>query len=245
MFKSSLKLSVAVVSIFLSFLISFHAAAQTDREPSSESSGADSLTAQSVPGQTDQVPQPGQLGSPFPVEHFWNHFALELSGGYSPVVQKGAGYFNKGFNVTPGVIDHLSPNWTLLAEVQIFGLKGSLPYDTGSGNFTVNYSNTVVALEFAAAYDFLPRVRTGPYVIGGVGYYVFGPATTSGTVDSSLTAINAANSAGFNGGIGVRHRLYVDRRMEIFAEGRYHYIASGSTAFGQLSLFPISAGIRW
>jgi hypothetical protein len=33
--------------------------------------------------------------------------------------------------------------------------------------------------------------------------------------------------------------------MELFAEVRYHYIASGSTAFGQISLLPVSAGIRW
>jgi len=48
-----------------------------------------------------------------------------------------------------------------------------------------------------------------------------------------------------NGGLGVRRRLYADKRMELFAEGRYHYIASGFTDFGQISLFPVSAGIRW
>jgi hypothetical protein len=57
--------------------------------------------------------------------------------------------------------------------------------------------------------------------------------------------LNAASAVGYNGGIGIRHKLYADRHMEIFAEGRYHYIASGSTDFGQISLIPISAGIRW
>jgi len=33
--------------------------------------------------------------------------------------------------------------------------------------------------------------------------------------------------------------------MEVFAEARYHYIASGSTPLGQISLLPVSAGIRW
>jgi hypothetical protein len=246
LFKSSAKPPAAVVSAFLISLIPSHAPAQIDRQPDAvESSSAYVATAQQAPGPADQIPQPGQPGSPFPVEHFWNHFALELSGGYSPVVQKGAGYLSHGFNVTPGVVDRLSPHWALLAEVPIFALKGNLPYDNGGGNFTVSYSSTVVGLVFATEYDFLPRSRTSPYVLGGVGYYALGPATTSGTVSSDLTAINGTSSAGFNGGLGIRHRLYADRRMEIFAEGRYHYIASSSSAFGQISLLPISAGIRW
>ena len=193
--------------------------------------------AQTAPDQ--QIPQPGELGSPFPAEHAWNHLGLEISGGYVPVVGKGVGYFNKGFNVGAGVVDHFSPRWSAMAEVQIFGLRGS------SSGGSANYSNTVVSLGLAAAFDFLPRRRTGAYVIGGVGYYLLGPVTLSGAENSDLTAVDSANTVGYNGGVGIRHRFYPDRQMEIFAEGRYHYIASGSTAFGQMSLLPVGAGIRW
>lgn len=239
------KLSLAAVCLLMSFLVSAHVAGQTAKSSSaSESSSADGSLAQSVPGQADQTPQPGELGSPFPAEHSWNHFALEVSGGYTPVVSKGKGYFNKGFNVTAGVIDRLSSHWALLAEVQIIGLRGSLPYQSGSGNYTLDYSNTVVALDLSAAYDLLPKARTSPYVIGGAGYYRLGPLTTSGEGSSDSGGINAT-SAGYNGGLGIRHKLYAGKRTEIYAEGRYHYLASGSSDFGQISLFPISAGIRW
>jgi hypothetical protein len=186
------------------------------------------------------------------VDHFWKHIAFELGGGYSPVVQKGAGLFDNGFNVTAGVIDHLRPHWDLLAEAQFFGLSGSSQYvDEYGFTQTSSQSNTDFAFDLAAAYDLLSRARTSPYIIGGIGYYRLGdipPQSLSpciSAVNCPLNLVNAAQAVGYNGGIGIRHRLYEDRRMEIFAEGRYHYIASSSTAFGQVSLFPISAGIRW
>jgi len=191
-------------------------------------------TAQSVPGQPDKVPQPGELGSPFPVDHFWDHLALEFSGGYTPVVNKGNGLFGDGFIATAGVIDHLSSHWNLMAEMQIFGLKGA--------NYTPNPSTATFAFDVAGAYDILSRARTSPYFVAGAGYYYMPAGIVCSGVCSS---ISGSGAAGYNGGAGVRHRLYADRHMEIFAEGRYHYIASGSTDFGQLSLLPISAGIRW
>jgi hypothetical protein len=224
----------------VSFLSPTHAAAQaTNQAPASESSTADATSAQSAPDKTGQVPQPGQLGSPFSADHFWKHIALELSSGYSPVVSKGAGYFTKGFTVTAGVIDHLSPHWNLLAEAHFFGLEGASPY-----------SNTDFALDLGGSYYLLSRSRTNPYLIGSVGYYELGTVTTPQIVqcvgvNCPGNILNAASAVGYNGGIGIRHKLYADRHMEIFAEGRYHYIASGSTDFGQISLIPISAGIRW
>jgi len=199
--------------------------------------------AQNTPDQPPAIPQPGQMGSPFPSDHAWNHVGLEIAGGYAPVIGKGQGYFSQGFNVTGGIVDHLSAHWSVLGEVHIFGLDGSQTI-AGSGSATT-FTNTLVGLGGAASYDLLPRARTSPYVIGGGGYYLIGPVTTSGPSGGSLTAINSASAAGFNGGAGIRHRLFPDRRMELFAEARYHYIASGSTAFGQLSLLPVAAGIRW
>lgn len=194
--------------------------------------------AQTAPGQTEQVPQPGQLGSPFPVEHSWNHLGLEISGGYAPVVSKGAGYFDKGFMVTAGVVDHFSPRWSALVEANFFGLNGE-------------YSNTDFGVVLGGSYNLLPRHDTGPYVIGGAGYYLLGavpPSDLSQPCFSTLCPVNSLNAAsafGFNGGAGLRRRLYAGRAMEIFAEGRYHYVASGSTAIGQISILPITAGIRW
>lgn len=196
--------------------------------------------AQTSPDQ--QIPQPGQIGSPFPAEHSWNHLGLELSGGYAPVVTKGAGYFNKGFNVAAGVVDHFGQRWAAMAEVQIFGLNGST---ASPGSAPGTYTNTVVSFGVAGTVDLLPRSRTSPYIAGGVGYYLFGPVTSSGSGNSDVTLIDSAHAVGFQGGAGIRHRLFADRQMELFAEGRYHYIASGSTPFGQMSLLPVSAGIRW
>ncbi len=224
MIHTHLKDSVAVVFLFLiSSILPFPAQSQT------------------APGQTEQIPQPGQLGSPFPAEHSWNHFGLEIGGGYTPVVTEGAVGFDRGFNVTAGVIDHLRPSWAVMAEVQVFGLNGSLTQDSGAGATTETDSNTVVSVGVATAYDLFRHSRTSPYAVGGVGYYRLGPDSGS----SSSAEIDAADAVGYNGGIGVRRTLFADRQMQIFAEGRYHYIASGSTAFGQISIFPITAGIRW
>jgi hypothetical protein len=202
--------------------------------------------AQNTPGQPAPIPQPGQMGSPFPKDHVWNHVGLEIAGGYTPVIGKGQGYFSQGFNVTGGVVDHLSAHWSVLAEVEIFGLHGSETLaGSGSQGSATTFTNTLLGLDGAASYDFLPRARTSPYVIGGGGYYRIGPTKSTVAGNSSLTAVDSASAAGFNAGAGIRHRLFPDRRMELFAEGRYHYIASGSTAFGQLSLLPVTAGLRW
>ncbi len=242
MFRYALKVSLSSVFLFsLCFATPNHLAAQS---PNQYCGDASSTPAQEVPGQTEKMPQPGDLGSPFSIDHPWKHIALELSGGYTPVVSKGARYFNNGFDVTAGVTDPLSARWIVLGEVNIFGLRGSGTVSSGSSNFGVHYSNTVASFGGAAIFDFVPRARTSPYAIGGVGYYLLVPVTMSGAV-SNLTQVDSENSVGYNGGIGVRHRLYDGKRMEIFAEGRYHYIASGSTAFGQMSLLPVSAGIRW
>lgn len=184
--------------------------------------------AQTVPGQTDKVPQPGELGSPFPANHFWNHFSFEISGGYSPVVNHGAGYFDKGWDVTIGAVDRLTPRWKLLTELQYFGMnKNTLFKGQVSGN-----SNIVATLGLSTSFDLLAHTSTSPYLIGGGGYYRLVPQP-------------GANAPGANIGAGIRHKVYADRQVEIFAEARYHLIASGATDFGQLSLLPISAGIRW
>lgn len=185
-------------------------------------------TAQTAPDQTGQVPQTGQLGSPFPSDHFWNRVGLEVSGGYSPVVGKGAGYFDKGWDVTVGATDRLTSRLRLLAELQYFGLNKNTLY---KGQVTGD-SNVIATVGVSAAYDLVPRAGTSPYLIGGGGYY-------------RLVSQGGANAAGFAFGGGVRHRLSLEKRMEVFAEARYHYIASGSTPLGQISLLPVSAGIRW
>lgn len=229
------KFSPAILCILLlSFAVCIHAAAQSTKPvDTSGSSSSSAPSVQSDPVVPDQVPQPGQLGSPFPVEHWWNHFGLELGGGYAPVVSKGEGYFNKGFDVTGGLVDHLSPHLNLMVEAQFFGLEGPLAI-----------SNTDFALDFDGSYDLLARSSTSPYLIGGVGYYelsAYSPPCNEGL----CFTLAAASSVGYNGGIGVRHRLFAEKNTEIFAEGRYHYIASSSSDYGQISLLPISAGIRW
>lgn len=217
----------------LTIAISFQVSAQVT-QPASTSESGNATQASSTLEQSDKIPQPGELGSPFSTDHFWKHIAFEIGGGYTPVVQKGAGLFGSGFNVTAGVIDRLSPHWKLMAEMQIFGLKGA--------NYTPDSSKATFVFDLATAYDIYPRAETSPYLVAGAGYYNLTPGTLC---ESGICFGISDNAAGYNGGLGVRRRLYADKRMELFAEGRYHYIASGSTDFGQISLFPVSAGIRW
>lgn len=184
-----------------------------------------------------KIPEPGQLGSPFQTEHFWNRIGLELGAGYVPVVAKGAGYFKHGYSVTAGLVDHISPHWDALVEVQFFGLNGNAQ--------SVSYSNTDFSASLGASYLLTPKRGISPYLIGSAGYYVLGSTPGCQNGSCALTTINTVNKPGWSGGVGIRHRLYAESRMEIFTEGRYHYIASGTTDYGQLSLFPVSAGIRW
>jgi len=244
--------SVAGCLLFLSFLISSHAAAQSANQTSGNGS-AGSSSAQSAPGQTEKIPQPGELGSPFPEDHAWRHFALELGGGFVPVLNKGAGLFSHGFNVTAGVVDHVHPRLDLALEVQYFGLQGSSKYtDIYGFQHSAAYSNTDFAFDFAASYALISRGRNSPYLVGGIGYYYIGsvpPSNLSTPCSSGVLCptnlVNSADKLGFQAGVGFRHRLYSDKDLALFGEGRYHYIASASSAFGQISVFPISAGIRW
>lgn len=229
----------AVCFILLSFLVPAHAVAQAVKpNAAAYSSSADAALAQSAPGQESQVPQPGELGSPFPKDHFWKRIAFEFAGDYSPVVVQGAGSFGTGYGGTAGAIDRLSLHWNLLAEFQILSQKQSaLP-----NGETMNRSTIISTFDLAGLYEFRPHEATSPYLVGGAGYYHL---TSPLDCVVGCPANASANAAGFFGGIGIRHRLYAEKRMEIFAESRYHYIASGSSVFGQISLLPVSAGIRW
>jgi opacity protein-like surface antigen len=214
----SMRSMLAVCLFFLSFFLSVHAGAQT------------------APDQ--QIPQPGELGSPFPAGHFWERIAFEFAGDYNPKVVQGGGAFGAGYGGTGGVIDRLSPRWNLLAEFQFLSQQQSvLP----SGAVT-DQSTFISTFDLAGLYEFRPHEMTSPYVLGGAGFYHL--TSPSGCV-VGCPADARANSAGFLAGAGVRHRLNAARQTSIFAEVRYQYIASGSTAFGQISLLPISAGIRW
>jgi opacity protein-like surface antigen len=209
---------VAVCLLFLSFLFPFNAMAQT------------------APDQ--QLPQPGELGSPFPAGHFWERIAFEFAGDYSPKVVQGAGSFGSGYGGTVGVVDRVNPHWNLLAEFQFLSQKQS-SFPSG---MATNGSTFISTFDLAGLYDVRPHEPTSPYLLGGAGFYHL--TSPQGCVVGCPTN-GAANSAGFLAGAGVRHQLNAGRQSSVFAEVRYHYIASGSSAFGQISLLPLSAGIRW
>jgi hypothetical protein len=210
-----------------------------DNSNSQSQSSDDHTPPPGIPGAAPQLPKPGELGSPFSVEHFWNRLGFEIGAGYVSMPSKGTGYFNNGYNVTTGLVDHLTPHWNALAEVELFGMSGSLSSNTAS------YSNTDFSISLGTSFVVLPRHTFSPYLIGSAGYYIIGSTSSSSGGTSVLTAVDSANSSGFSAGAGLRRRLYSDSRMELYAEGRYHYLFSGSTSFGQLSLFPVTAGLRW
>lgn len=237
MFQTLLKLSSIAVSFLLLFsFAATNTTAQTLKQ-TTESSSAEQ--AQSAPGQPDKIPQPGELGSPFSANHFWNRMSVEFAGEYSPTVQ-GSGSYGTGYGGTAGAISRFNLHWDLLAEFQFLSQKQK----TIPNGSTPDYATSVADVDVAGLYAFLPHEATSPYILGGAGYYHLSTPTGIACV-GGCSSHTSANAAGFLGGLGIRHRLYADKRMELFAEGRYHYIASGSSAFGQLSLFPISAGFRW
>lgn len=251
MSSTKLGFALAGMGLFLALCLPSPLSAQANTasgndRPAGGNASQNSATPQSMPGAQAPQPKPGDLGYPFQTEHFWNHLALELSGGYVPVVGKGAGYFDKGFLVTAGVVDHLNPHFDALIEMQFFGLSGA------SSAAATSNSNTDFGMNLDASYTPLSRAKLSPYLIGGVGYYYLGPIAVPGSVSQPCTDLNCptnvANSsdrAGYNGGVGMRRRLVADRDTALFVEARYHYIASKTSDFGQLSLFPISAGLRW
>jgi len=241
-FPSLVSSCLFLVCFSASFAIAQSPDKQTGSPGTASSSQEEQTPPPNVPGAPQPPPNPGELGWPFLNEHWWNHWALELGGGYVLVVNKGTGYFDHGFLVTTGVLDHVRPNLNLMVEFQFFGLQGSQQIS--------QYSNTDFTADIAASYALFSRFRNSPYLIGGAGYYYLGPlggggsgTSCSGTLcppDASYTA----NRAGFQVGLGFRHRLFTDKATELFVEGRYHYIESASS-YGQLSLMPVSGGIRW
>jgi hypothetical protein len=270
--RASSNLCIALLFLFLSSVPVSRIAAQTATESviaenGSSSGNSSSSSSLATPDsgdmpaiQTDagpKLPQPGQLGSPFQVDHFWKRIGLEIAGGYSPILGRGTGYYGPGFSGTLGARDRLTPHWSLLGEGQILGQHGNLShaeYDP-TGNFVdADVASYIVAFHLDPVYYLRPDAVTAPYLVGGVGYYRLGThsfcnhllsSCSSSSDDPFVTGVAAVNAAGFNVGVGIRHRLYVDRHTEIFADARYHYIASGSSVVGQISVLPVSAGIRW
>jgi hypothetical protein len=196
-----------------------------------------------VPGAPQPPPKPGDLGWPFPNQHWWNHVAMELGGGYSAVVGQGNGYYSSGYDGFGGLVDRATSRFDLLLEAQIFGQQSSVIASNQRNGGGTSTSTTIPSFDLAALYDFLPRKTTGIYVIGGAGFYRL--IASTGCPLNECIQVPSASRAGVLGGVGIRHRITRDKATEIFVETRYHYIASGSTAFGQLSLLPITGGIRW
>jgi len=243
--------------VFLALLltISGRLMAQGSNESATVDSGS---PAGGAVQQGPELPQPGQPGSPFQVDHFWDHIALELAGGYSPVINRGVGYYGPGFTATVGAVYHVNARWAVLAEGQILGQHGgstlagcdesSEDCDTGTA------ASYIFSVQIAPVVYLRPQAATSPFVVGGVGYYHLGTHNVCESSDvgcdgSSDNPFNSdavsVNAAGFNVGGGVRHRLSPYRKSEVYVDARYHYVASGSSSLGQVSVLPVSVGVRW
>jgi hypothetical protein len=221
------------------------AGAQSSNQKTGDASGASSSQSQpsqpsDLPGAQQPPPKPGDLGWPFPNEHWWNRIAAEAGGGYSPVISQGNGFYASGFHGFGGLIDRATPRLDLLLEFQIFGQQTrTVPLYGLSSNTT-----TIPSFDLAALYLFRPHETTGIYVIGGPGFYRL-VAGVNCPPTAGCLPIPPANREGFFGGVGVRHRIVAGKETEIFFETRYHYIASDPKAFGLISLMPVDGGIRW
>jgi len=258
--RISLKLCLGLVILFFSTAISAQLKGQTHSESAVAASNSSSLAGSENEIQIEagpQLPKPGQPGSPFSVDHFWKRISFEVAGGYSPVLNRGTGYYGPGFTASAGAVERFSKYWRLQAEGQVLGQHGNLShatYDPGNNFVAADVASYIFAFHLDALYDLRPDAANSPYLIGGAGYYHLGTHSVcatdlngcqSGSNEPFATDVASVNSAGFNFGAGIRHRLYADRHTEIFADARYHFIASGSSVIGQVSVLPVSAGLRW
>lgn len=182
-----------------------------------------------------------QAGFPVARDSFWDRVGFELSGGYLPLTGKGNGYFNNGYEVTGGLVDHLTAHINLLAEVRFFGLDGQ---QTSSRGVSTTYSNTDFSASVGASYSLFPRAFVSPYVLGTVGEASIG-SVSAVSPGSTAQTLNASSAPVFGGGVGVSHRLYPDRRMALFAEARFERLNSSSSNLGQMTMMPIRLGLRW
>jgi opacity protein-like surface antigen len=252
---------LSLISLALFLVVSGSLVAQTSTETAYSSSAVIQTSGDGAAGQAIQqepeLPRPGQPGSPFQNDHFWNHISLELAGGYSPIVNQGAGYYGSGFTATVGAVYRMNSRLAISADGQILGQHGDpgLSCDAlGQNCESTNSGSYIFSFQLSPIVYLLPHATTSPYLTGGVGYYHLGTHNTCQSSDvgcesSSNNPFNSdelsVNAAGFNAGGGVRHRLSVGRQTEIFADVRYHSIASGSSAVGQVSVLPVSVGVRW
>jgi len=263
--RSPLKLCLVAILFCFSSVFQLQIMAQAARghaldanigPPSVESESSSSAAAVQV-GPGPQLPQPGQPGSPFPVDHFWKRVGFEAAGGFSPTVNRGVGYYGPGYTITVGALDRFSPHLGLMVEGQILGQQGNFLYvQSGSGSqlASSDRGSYMFAFHLDPVYDLEPNRKTSPFLVAGGGYYHLGTHFACVASNTNCDSTGGApfetdsisvNAAGFNVGAGIRHRLYADRHTEIFADARYHFIASGSSAVGQVSLLPVSTGIRW
>jgi len=258
--RSSLNLCLGLVILSLTLLESTRLKAQGHN--ASAVAGDSSSLAGNADGQQSQAdlqsPVPSPPEFPVTVNHFWNRISPEMAGGYAPVVSRGTGYYGSGFTASAGANARINGRWRVQAEGQILGQQGvSSPATSGSGSDAdEEASSYIFAAHLDALYNLRPDSANSPYLIGGGGYYHLGThvycsasekqsGCASGSDNPFTTDIASVNAAGFNVGAGIRHKLYVDRHTELFVEARYHYIASGSSPVGQVSMLPVSVGIRW
>ncbi|WP_420237548.1 hypothetical protein ACOBR2_18410 [Telmatobacter bradus] len=228
LFSSALVLSVAVL-----------AQAQAGAPAGQSSSQIDDQQAATINSIGNAKGE--QPGFPVAREHFWDRIGVELSGGYLPVLGKGNGYFNSGYEVAGGAVDHLGPHWNLLAEAQFFWLNGTTYSSSG---LPTSYSNTNFSASLGAAYIAFPKAYLSPYLLAEVGDAYLGPVS-SVTMGISGQSFNALHAPLYTGGVGVRHRLYPDLPLELYAEGRFSRFNTGTSNLGQITLMPIRAGLRW
>jgi len=177
------------------------------------------------------------------------------------VLDRGSGYYGPGYSASLGAVYRLNRRWSLLGEAQILGQHGNLSHPTYALNGQLNgyhVASYVLGFHLEPAYTIRPRAATSPFVIGGAGFDHLGiheycPSSLgaivelcdSATQDPFQTDVASVNTLGLDFGAGIRHLLYDSRTTELFIEGRYHIVLSGSSEVGRVAFLPIDVGIRW
>jgi hypothetical protein len=188
------------------------------------------------------------------------HVAIEAGAGFNAPIGNDTPFITWGGNFTAGGGLHLSDRITALIEYQFMDDK--LPGAFVAAGGGQNGSAHIWSFTVDPVVDLFPKRTNSIYVTGGGGFY---RKVTSFTVDvccdfygyevPELANHFSSNQGGFNGGLGITHRLggvNGDGKTKLFAEARYLFVDTprynaftGPLPMGTTELIPVNFGVRW
>jgi opacity protein-like surface antigen len=194
------------------------------------------------------------LGSAQEEEHKWT---ANLGAGFTPLVGALDKRLDNGWNITFGGGYRFTEHFSLGGQVMYNGLgvsKGVL-----SELAVPNGNARVWVITAEPRFEFAPRSKVTPYIVGGVGYYRRVVEFTRPTVAAAIVfdpfffdffpvlipanvVIGRVIRDGIGGNAGIGFQVPVGRGVKIFTEARYHYSNGGGIP---TRMIPLTIGVRF